>query len=134
MKRMIWTSACRTDFEEIDSQHRLLFAIANELLDIRNPAKQELEIKYLLRHLREYVEKHFSYEENFMREKNYPGLNGHKEMHERIVSEINNSLTESSTIGELKEKLETLLGNWVQSHILIEDKKFSNWAKSKNLN
>ena len=50
MRRMIWTAECRMGFEEIDSQHRLLFAISNELLEISNPKSQELEIKYLLRH------------------------------------------------------------------------------------
>ncbi len=60
-------------FEEIDSQHRLLFAISNELLEISNPKSQEPEIKYLLRHLRDYVEKHFSFEEKFMEEKKFSG-------------------------------------------------------------
>ncbi|PKL82237.1 MAG: hypothetical protein CVV24_11115 [Ignavibacteriae bacterium HGW-Ignavibacteriae-3] len=133
MKRMVWTSACRTGFEEIDSQHRLLFAICNELLEISNPNNQELEIKYLLRHLREYVENHFSFEENFMEEKKYPGTGEHKEKHEQIVSEINYALTGSATMNELKKKLESLLGSWVQEHILIEDKKFSEWAKFHNV-
>ena len=93
MRRMIWTAECRMGFEEIDSQHRLLFAISNELLEISNPKSQEPEIKYLLRHLRDYVEKHFSFEEKFMEEKKFPGLSDHKEKHQKIVADINNALT-----------------------------------------
>ena len=129
MRRMIWTAECRMGFEEIDSQHRLLFAISNELLEISNPKSQEPEIKYLLRHLRDYVEKHFSFEEKFMEEKKFPGLSDHKEKHQKIVAEINNALTSSASMSALKESLETLLDGWVQSHILVEDKKYADWAK-----
>lgn len=129
MKRMIWTAECRSGFEEIDSQHRLLFAIANEVLEISNPKQQEPEIKYLLRHLRDYTENHFSFEEKFMEKNKFPGLKDHKLKHEKIIAEIRNALTTSESIGELKENLEDLLIAWVQSHILIEDKKFSDWAK-----
>jgi len=129
MRRMIWTAECRMGFEEIDSQHRLLFAISNELLEISNPKSQEPEIKYLLRHLRDYVEKHFSFEEKFMEEKKFPGLSDHKEKHQKIVAEINNALTSSASMSALKESLETLLDGWVQSHILVEDKKYADWAR-----
>jgi len=126
---MIWTAECRMGFEEIDSQHRLLFAISNELLEISNPKSQEPEIKYLLRHLRDYVDKHFAYEEKFMGDKKFPGLTDHKLKHEKIVAEINNALTSSASMSALKESLETLLDGWVQSHILVEDKKYADWAR-----
>ena len=59
MRKMQWSPECKTGFEEIDSQHRLLFAISNEILDIENPLKQQDEVKYLLHHLIDYVDKHF---------------------------------------------------------------------------
>jgi len=116
-------------FEEIDAQHRLLFAIANELIDIENPRSQEPEIKYLIRHLKDYVDTHFSFEEKFMSEKMYPGLSEHKQKHQKIVSEIRDALTGAATMNQLKDNLENLLTAWIQSHILLEDKKFSDWAK-----
>ena len=129
MRRMIWNANCRTGIEEIDSQHRLLFAISNELLEIENPKSQEPEIKYLIRHLTDYVKTHFQFEEEWMGKNNYPGSNEHAEKHEKIVSEINDVLIGSTTMTQLKESFETLLEGWIQSHILIEDKKYSDWAK-----
>jgi hemerythrin len=121
-------------FEEIDSQHRLLFAIANEVLEIGNPKQQEPEIKYLLRHLRDYVQSHFSFEEKLMEEKKFPGLSDHKIKHEKIISEIRDALSGSANLSALKESLEDLLIAWIQTHILIDDKKFSDWAKFHSLN
>jgi hemerythrin-like metal-binding protein len=134
MRRLVWNADCRMGFEEIDSQHRLLFAIANELLEIENPKSQEPEMKYLLRHLRDYVEIHFSYEEKLMAENKFPGLNEHLEKHEKIIEEIRTCLSKSANLIELKNSLESLLTAWVTNHILIEDKKFSDWAKYHTLN
>lgn len=129
MQRMVWTAHCRMGFEEIDSQHRLLYAIANELVDIKNPVSQEPEIKYMLRHLRTYADINFAFEEEFMAKHNYPGLSSHKEKHAKIVDEIKEALVESKTLAQLKDHLEDLLIMWIQSHMMVEDKRFSDWAK-----
>ena len=129
MQRMIWTANGRMGFEEVDSQHRLLYAIANELLEIENPASQEQEIKYLLRHLRSYIDSHFKSEEELMAKHNYQGLPTHKQKHEKIIGEMKEALTSSKSLTQLKSQLEDLLIGWIQSHILIEDKRFSDWAK-----
>lgn len=129
MQRMVWTANCRLGFEEVDSQHRLLYAIANELIEIESPASQEMEIKYLLRHLRDYIEKHFRYEEELMANHNYPQLENHKQKHDKIVVEMKEALQNSNSMTKLKSNLEDLLISWIQTHILIEDKRFSDWAK-----
>ena len=133
MKKLTWTAECRLGYDEVDAQHRLLFAIANELIDIDNPQKQGPEIKYLLTHLREYVEEHFADEEKFLERVKYPELEDHKNKHAQIVKEIKDSLTSSSNLIQLKRKLEDLLYNWVKQHILIEDKKYADWAKFHKL-
>ena len=129
MQRMVWTPKCRMGFEEIDSQHRLLYAIANELVEIKNPISQEPEIKYLLRHLRTYADTNFAFEEELMAKHNYPGLTSHQEKHVMIVNEMKGALVESKSLSQLKDHLEDLLIMWIQSHMLVEDKRFSDWAK-----
>ena len=126
---MFWTPECRMGIEDIDSQHRLLYAIANELLEIDNPKSQEPEMKYLLRHLRDYIDTHFTFEEKFMREKNFPGLEDHKLKHQKIIASMRDSLQSSNSLSQLKDSLEDLLIGWIQSHILVEDKKYSDWLK-----
>jgi hemerythrin len=133
LKKLTWTAECRLGYDEVDAQHRLLFAIANELIDIDNPQKQGPEIKYLLTHLREYVEEHFADEEKFLERVKYPELEDHKKKHAKIVLEIKESLTSSSNLIQLKKRLEDLLENWVKQHILIEDKKYADWAKFHKL-
>ncbi len=130
---MQWSPECKTGFDEIDSQHRLLFAISNELLDIENPVKQQDEVKYLLHHLIDYVDKHFKTEEEYFSKHSYPGIKDHKERHIDISKQIRQVVTESKNMTELKEHLDTMLDQWIRVHVLIEDKKFSVWAISKGI-
>ncbi|MEW6652172.1 MAG: bacteriohemerythrin [Bacteroidota bacterium] len=133
MRKLQWTQECKTGFDEIDSQHRLLFAICNELLDIENPSKQQDELKYLLHHLVEYVEKHFRTEEEYFAKHSYPGIKEHKVRHVEISNQIREVITLSKSMAQLKEQLDTMLDKWIRVHVLIEDKKFSVWAASKGI-
>lgn len=132
MRKLLWTEDCKTGFVEIDSQHRLLFAIANELLDIENAVKQQDEIKYLLHHLVNYTESHFKTEEELFTLNNYPGLKEHKQKHEAILNEISSTIKNAKTMSSLKESLDTMLDKWIRVHVLIEDKKYSSWYNSKS--
>ncbi|MCX7876123.1 MAG: hemerythrin family protein [Melioribacteraceae bacterium] len=133
MRKMNWSPECKTGFDEIDSQHRLLFAISNELLDIENPVRQQDEIKYLLHHLLDYTTIHFKTEEEYFQKHNYPSYKEHKQRHEEILLEIKNTIKNSKSMTELKNNLDTMLDKWIKIHVLIEDKKFSTWAESKNI-
>ncbi len=129
MRRMIWKKECRMGNDDIDAQHRLLYAIANELLEIDNPINQEPEIKYLLRHLKDYIDTHFKFEEQFMDKHNYPNILDHKQKHNKIINEMKEALLNSKTLYQVKDNLENLLIDWIQAHILIEDKRLFDWAK-----
>ncbi|MBU1172501.1 MAG: hemerythrin family protein [Proteobacteria bacterium] len=124
---MKWKKDCRLGIDDIDSQHRLLFAIANEINDIHNPEDQEPEIKYLINHIRQYVKDHFAHEETFLEKHNYPELEKHKESHKIIIEEINHTLTSSKSIQALYEQLGYLMNVWIKDHILSMDKKYATW-------
>ncbi len=124
---MKWTADCRLGIPDIDSQHRLLFAIANELLDIENPLEQQQEFKYMIDHLRNYVKDHFQTEDKLMEDIKYPEREEHIKMHNDIIEEINNTLKSCTDLRTLKENLQLLMSNWIKDHICEEDKRYSKW-------
>lgn len=128
--KMKWNSNCRLGIHEIDSQHRLLFAIAGELYEIEKPEGHGPEIRYVIDHIRKYVNEHFIFEEQVMEQSGYPGLQEHRESHRKIVEEINHTLTSSKSLASLKEQLEYLMAVWVREHILAEDRQFAVWHKN----
>lgn len=128
---MKWTRDCRLGINDIDSQHRLLFAISNELLDIENPLEEQLEFRYLIDHLRNYVEEHFQFEIKFLEDNQYPDLENHLRKHKEIIQEINDILKSGTDLRKLKEQLESLMSRWIKEHICGEDKKYSKWYHQK---
>ena len=130
---MKWTKECRLGINVIDSQHRLLFAIANELMDFENPKNERPEFSYLFDHLRKYIDEHFQYEENFLKEINYPEYDAHLKKHVVIVQEINGVLKSSQDLSELKKQLDALMLNWIKNHILVEDRKYASWYKQNRI-
>ncbi len=128
-ERMKWTKDCRLGIDQIDSQHRLLFAIANELIDFENPAEEAPEFKFLLNHLRQYVNEHFKNEEKFMQDIQYPDLDEHIQKHQVIIEEINGLLKGVKSLDELKDRLEIQMNKWIKEHILTEDKKLQEWIQ-----
>jgi hemerythrin len=49
MKKWIWDLSFRIGFEEIDSQHKQLFSIANELLSDDNADNTQAKVKKLFK-------------------------------------------------------------------------------------
>ena len=128
-KNMKWDSTCRLGIHEIDSQHRLLFAIAGELEDIEKPDEQGPEIRYVIDHIRKYVKEHFHFEEQVMEKTGCPGLPKHRTAHKQIVDEVKHTLTSSKNLTALKEQLEYMMTVWIRDHILDDDRKFADWSK-----
>ena len=128
--KMKWDKGCRLGIHEIDSQHRLLFAIAGELYEIEKPEDHGPEIRYVIDHIRKYVNEHFIFEEQAMEQSGYPGFQDHREAHRKIVEEINHTLTSSKTLASLKYQLEYLMTVWVREHILAEDRQFAIWHRN----
>jgi hemerythrin len=124
---MTWTRDCRLGLDDIDTQHRLLFAIAAEAYEIDHPESQGPEIKYLINHIRKYVTEHFAHEEAFLDAISYPDRDRHKEAHRKIIEEINHTLTRSGNLSDLVEQIRFLMTVWIRDHILDMDKQFAVW-------
>ncbi|MDX1764429.1 MAG: bacteriohemerythrin, partial [bacterium] len=81
-----------------------------------------------LTEMRDYTRYHFTTEEGVMQRAGYPDFPAHKQIHDKFYIHIKDMC---SDIEEGKLVLTTnimkTLKNWLQSHILTEDKKFSDF-------
>lgn len=133
MRRLIWDVSFRIGIDQIDKQHKHLFTISNELMETHSQMKDEQKVVTALKNLKEYISTHFTDEEATMRKYNYPLLNEHISKHKEIVLSIQDTIKKSATAPVLKKNLEELLLAWVSNHILIEDIRFAEWAKTNKL-
>ena len=130
-----WKDRYNIDYKEIDSQHRKLLDIVNDLnaLIISSSASSMEEIREILLRLVEYANIHFKYEELHMEKCGYYLKKEHIKEHRSFIKsiiEFNDSISNKG-----KEALEDMLKylkNWYLNHIIQVDKMYEKFFKQYN--
>ena len=120
---LVWDPALRIGVPQIDTEHKELVDIANEVLMIKNPASEIDRVRSALHRLREYTQTHFTNEEAYMSSVQYDGLAEHQTKHAAIIQDMNALLKESSGIEDLVARLSQFMKQWVLKHITEDDMK-----------
>ena len=120
-----FTDDCLIGIEEIDNEHRRLFHMINEAIDL---SKENMDVstitKNLLPGLKDYAATHFAHEEAYMERIHDPELPIQKKEHEDFTKTVNGfSLDTSSPEATKKsfDELLTYLVRWLYRHILSSD-------------
>ena len=120
-----FTDDCLIGIDEIDNEHRRLFQMINEAIDL---SKENMDVsaisKNLLPGLKDYAATHFVHEEAYMERIHDPELPIQKKEHEDFTRTVNSfSLDTSSPEAAVKSlnELLTYLVRWLYRHILSSD-------------
>ena len=120
-----FTDDCLIGIKEIDNEHRRLFHMINEAIDL---SKENMDVsaitKNLLPGLKDYAATHFAHEEAYMERIHDPELPIQKKEHEDFTKTVNSfSLDTSSPEATKKsfDELLTYLVRWLYRHILSSD-------------
>lgn len=132
MPRIEWDATFSTNNDEIDAQHKTWIGILNTLHDamINSEAEDVKKVKAdALEAMVSYTRFHFKFEEDYMREINYPGLADHLKLHEDFIARIHkydNDMREGDLL--LGTRIIKIMQEWLTEHILVEDKKYALFA------
>lgn len=124
-EKVAWDDSYLLGIPEIDSQHKKLLVIANELYEIAagSPESYRLKMSSALKKLTDYTVYHFSSEENFMRSCGYAGTDAHKTAHDNFVREVGFQVQQLSSDNiEDGIRFYAYVANWVLNHIAKADK------------
>lgn len=126
MSMVVWNPAWETGIPLIDQQHRELLAQFEGLLVAIHENHPDDRIPPLLQFLADYVETHFSLEENLMQVVGYPGFAGHKTIHDRMRARVG-QLVEAAkgNPATLTEEVIDFLTDWLLRHINEEDRRMA---------
>ena len=110
----------------MDTQHMQWIGYINELYDAIREGKGDEEQTEILDNIIIYTQYHFASEERFLKRIDYPGLEAHHEIHQRMAERAR-SLQKDIRVGrgDLCLDLITLLRTWLVDHIMDEDKKYA---------
>lgn len=127
MKTFQWTDDFSVGNEKIDAQHKKCFKI---LYDAHNKMLGNIKSDInsigpdALHSMVEYTKQHFSFEEKYMKEIAYDGLDKHKKLHSEFSQRLD-QITLEMHHGErvLNSEIIKVIENWLIDHIQKEDQK-----------
>ena len=131
----VWSDEYATGYTEIDEQHKQLFKAVNELVLACSSGQGRKKLDPTIKFLVDYTVKHFTDEENLQIKYQYPDYEAHKKHHEdfkKTALELTKELQEEGSSIVLVGKVNSIIGNWLISHIQQEDKKVGNHIMSKS--
>ncbi len=124
MEKIKWTERFSVNIEAIDKQHKNIIQFTNQLVDAVKKGSSEDEILKIFRLLKEYSERHFKFEEDYIRENAAQLLEEQQFDHKRFMNTVNELYDQYHNEGnDVHLKLLGFLLGWIYEHILYVDKK-----------
>lgn len=130
MSFIVWDMKYLLGNEQIDAEHQYLFRLINEFHDAFIERHERARLLALLNRLVDYAQKHFTHEEQLMREANYPRLETHHALHEQLFEQIFvlNAKLENRAYNPTHETF-LFLRHWLSDHIIDDDLQFGSYLK-----
>ncbi len=120
-----FTEDCMIHVEEIDNEHRRLFQMINEAVElVSNTEDVQAIASSLIKNLKDYAATHFAHEEAYMERLNDPELAVQKKEHAAFTQKVNAFEPDASSPQALKASVQELLEylvHWLYHHILSSD-------------
>ncbi len=129
-----WKEQYRLNISEIDEQHRLLVAMIDRLHTAMAEGKGKSVLDDIITELYNYTKFHFITEERLMSEYDYPGFAQHRREHKELIGKVLAMMErkKENSLG-LSSDLSIMLQEWLNSHILETDKKYSEYLATRGI-
>ena len=130
MSDIVWKSEYSVGFAPIDEQHKRLFGLFGELMDVIHEGAANERVDKVFIQLKGYVINHFRFEERVMRSAGYPLLDDHEDRHDKVKESLCehranfNKARDVETRDAVVNEVVKFLTDWLTGHILVEDMKY----------
>ena len=124
-----WDKSISVDNVELDEQHIRLLEFTNNLLLHYHEKESPEIIQKAISSLVDYCEYHFRYEELILKERGYPDLERHIDLHDRFrakVADFQNDLNNRDA--SVLDNIIIYLISWIKEHTSVEDQDYKNYV------
>ena len=128
MALFTWTDGLSVGHLRIDSQHKTLIGLINELHDAMKQGQAKTVMAKILKELIGYTSRHFSAEEKFMARHGYPHYLAHKAQHAAFINRTLR-IQQGFETGNAPLSMDVMdfLKDWLSDHICVVDKQYSSF-------
>jgi hemerythrin len=134
---VVWEEKYAIGIHLIDSQHKELFSLTNELFRACMSEEDTLEIvfKETMERMVAYVRFHFGAEQELLQRVKYPDYHEHVKQHETLIREILESVKEYNYGKKfVPNQFVRILRDWILSHIAHYDKLYAAYIAAQKKN
>lgn len=126
MNNSAWNDKYLLGIAAIDQQHRQLFSLIADLNELVAAHAGASEIQAVLKRFQRWAEIHFASEETLLAVTGYPACAAHAQEHAVFLDtlEKNIRLMPSRPLAITETDITKLLTNWLQAHILKNDREY----------
>lgn len=126
-----WDSSLETGNERVDTQHRALFGMFNEVVDAVESGESDAHIGNVLERLSEYVAVHFTEEQNLMEGAGLPAdaLKLHTAEHLELTRRTREFILQWRARQVEARELADFLADWLTGHILDKDQALARFMR-----
>lgn len=123
---VVWDQKMSVGVDVLDGDHRRLLDLFNALLRTGVSKKSKDDLSALLKDLQDYVDVHFTREEQYMDRYGFPDAAAHKAAHRYFIDELAKLQQdfEGSDVMMLRIDLILLLKEWFIEHIQSTDMQY----------
>jgi len=141
-KKVEWDPSLSVGERTIDEQHKKMIDQINKLIEILSSLSVDMgSLRETGHFLYTYIKEHFTYEEKYMEDNTYPGLEEHVKIHQNFINfykdfqaELKKEMTSGSfssvEVERLMQKIKTYLLEWFVQHIKGDDQKYAKYISS----
>lgn len=122
----------RLGIDQVDNEHIILVNMLNDVYALVAEGKRDEARQYFSETLSNYVDEHFSSEEQFMDSIGYPELHTHRKIHENFKNSLLKMLPMIEAVDE-KAFRNTLWDTftWIVNHIGKTDRKYATFYQEQ---
>ena len=120
METLEWSERLATGIPEIDSQHKRIVDMVNQMREAMEKGDTEA-VGRVIPDMVDYTISHFAFEEALMEEAGYRFLMPHRRVHQLFTRRIPEFQARYAAGEDILEELHTMLVRWLANHIQNED-------------
>jgi hemerythrin-like metal-binding protein len=126
-----WDSSLETGNERVDSQHRALFGMLNEVVEAVESGEGDAHVGNVLERLSEYVAVHFTEEQSLMEGVGLPAdeLKLHTAAHLELTRSTREFILQWRARQVEATELADFLADWLTGHILDKDQALARFMR-----
>ena len=132
---MDWKHEYELGIPVLDAQHKQLFRFNEEVQSAIKGGLKVSSVNSLLTQVKQYAARHFTMEEKYMADVDYPKLHKQKDAHAMFSAHFDAIQTEFNKQGispELADKISKELIEWITNHITGMDQDFGDYYRHIN--